>query len=404
MAPVRRKIKHPGLFIAPWALFAACGQSTSIPCPEPPGRPADPALFASPLGSARRPHPVASFPYVHQGDTALFGQSRIHRYGCAPVIRESGPEVHYALHLLGPGLVRAALRAPPGVDVDLHLLEGQDPARCLGRADQELEISLPAGAFGLVVDTHGDAAGPYVLEVTVTRPRPVLLGAFFNTYYYLANELDHDGPADAPLLDAGCGILAEVPQTFHDDLCIEGSGILRDGRIVNFARRCTFDCFAALPCGRSHLRRPRRRVRRRRLRRRRLRRRRRQRRVKVCYRELDPALYPWGMGAEGRVLVPDRSVAVDSRVVPLGAVLYLEELDGVVPPGASRPHDGCVRADDVGGAVRGLHLDFFAGTRGRWQAWEQIFPTRSEFTVYLHHPRCLGRPASGDGAGSAAGR
>lgn len=73
-------------------------------------------------------------------------------------------------------------------------------------------------------------------------------------------------------------------------------------------------------------------------------------------------------------------------------VLYAEQLDGILIPSVDGlgdfVHDGCFRADDVGGAITGNHFDFFAGTAGMWRALERIFPTRSEFTVYRDGDRC----------------
>ena len=102
--------------------------------------------------------------------------------------------------------------------------------------------------------------------------------------------------------------------------------------------------------------------------------------VRVCYVELDAARFPYGMG-RGVPLVPDRSAAVDPDFVALGQWLYVEELDGLVPPGATEPHDGCLRAEDTGGGIDANHIDIFAGTRDRWLAWERILPTRSPLTV-----------------------
>ena len=307
------------------------------------------------------------FPFSHHADTAVFGERVIDRYECAPGISERGPEVHYEVVVDHPGILYAVVGHGTEVDVDVHLLT-EAGRRCLARGDRELTVGVAPGRYRLVVDTHG-APGPYRLDVLLDPPAPVVLGSLWNTYYYLANEGDHEGePDDTPLLSADCDILAEVPKSYHDDLCIEGSGVLKDGRVVNYASSCTRQCYAAVPC-RGY-------------------------RYKICYRALDGERYPWGMGAEGRVLEPDISIAVDRRVIPLGTVIYFPELDGVVPPGRSAPHTGCVRADDVGGAIKGAHFDFFAGTRGRWRSWERIFPTRSWFTAVLYHPRCYGFPGA----------
>ncbi|MFH2005308.1 MAG: hypothetical protein ABI333_01860, partial [bacterium] len=183
--------------------------------------PADPVPLTGAPGSAHTPFPITVFPHTHDGDTAVLGASEIDRYDCAPAISEAGPEVHYEVWASRPGVLQARVTNGPGVDTDLHLLT--DPGlRCLARADRELSLGVDAGVYRLIVDTH-DRPGPYRLDVALDPPAPELLGSLWNTYYYLANEADHDTPADTPLLSSGCDILTDVPQAFHDDLCIEGS-------------------------------------------------------------------------------------------------------------------------------------------------------------------------------------
>lgn len=319
-----------------------------------------------PPGAACNPIPIGDLPFVHAGDTSDAVESSIAAYACAPDLDESGPEVHYELVLAAPGTLRAQVDEDPGVDVDLHLLSSPDPADCLVRANTELEHRAAAGTYRLVVDTYFDGtdlSGGYTLTVTFEEPAPVRLGTMWNTYYFLANEADHEGPQDVPIYNSDCEQMALVRAGFHDSVCIEGSGILLDGRVINYDSTCTGSCPEARRCRSESYR--------------------------ICYAFLDPDRYPWGMGARSVALEPDRSIAVDPDFVPLGTVIYFEELDGVVPPGSTEPHDGCLRADDVGGAIDGNHFDFFAGTRDRWLAWEEIFPTRTEFTAWIDHPRCF---------------
>jgi 3D (Asp-Asp-Asp) domain-containing protein len=77
--------------------------------------------------------------------------------------------------------------------------------------------------------------------------------------------------------------------------------------------------------------------------------------------------HPWGVGVQNRALVPYRSVAVDSDVIAYGTALYVVEFDGVHMPGDAPwgdfVHDGCVSADDTGGSIIGMHIDFFAALR-----------------------------------------
>lgn len=372
------------LIASVFGLGTACGHS-DVPLGMDP-RPEATPLWNDPRpGSWELPLGIGKLPFEDSGHTGMQGEMRRTWDACAPAIAYPGPEVTYAVDVPQDGVLRAHLRAEAGDRMGLLLVS--EGGQCLARGGRfpptisergvvHLERAVLGGRYLLVVDTHDAAGANYRLEVFLDPPEPIMVGNLWNTYYYVANEADHQGEAvDTPLLTADCEVLAEVPKAFHDDLCIEGSGILADGRVVNYASACTRDCFAAVPCGK--------------------------RSYKICYMVLDPERYPHGMGSEGRVLEPDRSIAVDRTQIPLGAVLYLPELDGVTPPGRSAPHDGCVRADDVGGAVKGNHIDIFAATRGRWRAWERMHPTRSWFTGILHHPRCYSVPgtAGGDFAG-----
>ena len=153
------------------------------------------------------------------------------------------------------------------------------------------------------------------------------LGSFELTYYWVASEGDYSGDADTDLYDPECAVLATVSADFADAIALEGTGRLLDGRLLNVAGACG--------CARS-----------------------------PCFAEAD-ADHPWGVGVQDRALVPFRSVAVDRDVIEYGSGLYLPALDGVVMPGDAPwgdfAHDGCVVAADTGGAIVGMHVDFFVG-------------------------------------------
>ena len=64
------------------------------------------------------------------------------------------------------------------------------------------------------------------------------------------------------------------------------------------------------------------------------------------------------LGALGVPLTPERSIAVDPKVVPLGAPVYL----GTTYPRSERPLNRLMIAQDTGGAIRGaVRADFFWG-------------------------------------------
>ena len=73
---------------------------------------------------------------------------------------------------------------------------------------------------------------------------------------------------------------------------------------------------------------------------------------------------PFGDGAGGFQVVPFRSVAVDTRLIPLGTVLYVPAARGTaitLPSGRKAVHDGYFFASDRGGGIRDNHIDVFAG-------------------------------------------
>jgi 3D (Asp-Asp-Asp) domain-containing protein len=185
---------------------------------------------------------------------------------------------------------------------------------------------------------------------------PKSLGPFQVTFYYVATEEEVDEvPAlrdsdsdnadeddrvfaaaapDFVVLYEGktCEPIAEVSRAFAAAAEMQGTGKLKDGRIINIWGACA--------CRRS-----------------------------PCFHFTGKE---WGKAGTGRGLQPFRTVAADPKVVPLGSLLYIPALQGRRMPG--RPpwggflHDGCVVADDTGGAINDNQLDFFVGRRTYYRA------------------------------------
>jgi 3D (Asp-Asp-Asp) domain-containing protein len=208
------------------------------------------------------------------------------------------------------------------------------------------------------------ATAPVIAPVVAPEP-PKDLGEFHVTFYYMIGEDEAElvtkqkrartaarkaarsgGAADttvmasidpaaataAPLVTLyngkGCSPIADVTESFADQLALQGTGKLRDGRVVNVWGKCK--CGDARRC------------------------------FKVTGRK-------WGNSGTGRPLEPFRTVAVDPKQVKLGSLLYLPALDGMTMPGRGPiggfKHDGCVAADDTGGGIDGRQLDLFVGRR-----------------------------------------
>lgn len=178
------------------------------------------------------------------------------------------------------------------------------------------------------------------------------------TMYWLAYETDFDEPHELDGQDPEGVVLytrhgyffGSFPEKFTWSLRMEGSGVLADGRVVNYAGRCDYG-------------------------------------YGTCYEWLDPKTHPYGRGAGQRPLVPFKSVAVDPRFIPIGEPLYIPEFDGILMPDGTI-HDGCVRADDTGGGIKKKKMDFFVETHANFRfILDQLWGT-VRITPHVEEPRC----------------
>jgi hypothetical protein len=176
-------------------------------------------------------------------------------------------------------------------------------------------------------------------------------GGFALRYYWVALERRFAGErANTPLYTRRGGLLGRFPRRFYRSLVLEGSGILNDGRVLNYAGRCKY--------GRG-----------------------------VCFEVLDPERYPVGRGAGRRPLIPFKSVAVDPRLVSIGEPLFVPELAGLVLPDGT-VHDGCVRADDTGGNIKRRKMDFFVVERENFHNFRAQLAGNTRITPHIAAPQC----------------
>gem|GEM_PF-2170404 len=106
---------------------------------------------------------------VYHGDTTT-GTAQIDRYACRPDWPETGPEHFYRLHTTTTQALTLVLSHPPGLDLDVFLLEHEEPHRCYG-ADATLALTaLPPGQHRIVVDGFAGSQGPYTLTVACAEP------------------------------------------------------------------------------------------------------------------------------------------------------------------------------------------------------------------------------------------
>jgi membrane-bound lytic murein transglycosylase A len=71
------------------------------------------------------------------------------------------------------------------------------------------------------------------------------------------------------------------------------------------------------------------------------------------------------IGAEGVPLTPERSLAVDTRYIPLGAPIWVKTSIHVPERQANKAFEHLVIAQDIGGAIKGMHGDIYWGPGDR---------------------------------------
>lgn len=184
-----------------------------------------------------------------------------------------------------------------------------------------------------------------VVRSSMAADHEPILGRFYNSHYYVASEADYARHrTDNVIRDMEGRVLAHVSTAFKRAVSVEGSGKLRDGRMINYADKVGGEVrFFVTP-------------------------------------------NPWGNGAGTCPLVPFRTVAVDPKRIPLGALVRIDETAGMVLPDGS-VHDGLWRAEDIGEVIRGDRIDLFVGERAHGAALDrhQIFYLRA-VTVRLVAP------------------
>lgn len=188
-----------------------------------------------------------------------------------------------------------------------------------------------------------------LLSPAAARAQVTLPGAFQLTRYWIAHEtVQADDRRAARLLDPQGHTLTWCTSRFADALTMEGTGRSWDGRLFNWSSR---------------------------------------REGHACFVEVDPTLYPFGIGVTGFALVPYRSLAVDPRFVPIGSTVELPELIGMPLPDGST-HDGCFVAVDRGGAINGHHLDLFLPSPAAHRDLQRMGWLPHAVHVVLDSPHC----------------
>jgi len=188
------------------------------------------------------------------------------------------------------------------------------------------------------------------------------LGTFTRTLYILSYEKDFSGAmAQAP--GSSGASLGDFPEEYIDELCLAGSGITADGRLLSlYWGACGGQVFNSNWC---HDR---------------------------CFEFLDVAKHPFSSGASGAGLKPFRSAAVDKSLIALHTKLFLPRWVGLrLPNGAV--HDGCWVAQDTGGGVKGNKIDLFVGIGHK--VLDLVVPITGGYLqeeVFVDPPGCPDQP------------
>lgn len=187
----------------------------------------------------------------------------------------------------------------------------------------------------------------------------------WNTYYYLPYEQAFTGPKSIALPGPNGDTIAMVKDSFFQDFCVEGSGVLEDGRTVNYYGH---GGGSDPVCNYGH--------------------------TQARYHVVGCAT-----GSGGRCVVPMRSLAVDPSVIPMGSRVFIREYAGLVIPrlgGAGGfTHDGWFVAADTGGAIHQNHIDVYAGPRELMRYMERVVPTRSSLHATIYPAGTATRSSSG---------
>jgi len=123
----------------------------------------------APDGSHACPYRIDALPFTHADDTSASPTSEFDVYNCSD-LDESGAERVYVFTLDTSGTLDVSVDCEdPVVDVDVHLLDGDDRSACLERDHWSFTYDITPGRYFIVVDTYVDGGtpleGPYTLSV-----------------------------------------------------------------------------------------------------------------------------------------------------------------------------------------------------------------------------------------------
>ncbi len=123
----------------------------------------------TPDGSHECPYPIDDLPFTDARDTSAEGTTEFDVYNCSDA-DESGPEIVYVLHVDEVRTLSVSVACQNPIDVDVHLLDGDDANACLARGHESLTYDITPGRYLIVVDSFVDGgsvlSGSYDLTVS----------------------------------------------------------------------------------------------------------------------------------------------------------------------------------------------------------------------------------------------
>lgn len=180
------------------------------------------------------------------------------------------------------------------------------------------------------------------------------LGKHKLTYYWIAFEKNFNEPPTVSLYDKDGIVIATVGAEFAKALTMEGTGVLRSGKVVNLMDRCTHGTLG------------------------------------WCFFEVNKKVAPFGYGSKDP-LRPFRTLAVPEEIIPSGTVVYAPTFDGMPLPsdeGGFEYHDGCFVVEDTGWSLKGRHIDMFALAQAHYETLHKATESTEEINLFVNSPLC----------------
>jgi 3D (Asp-Asp-Asp) domain-containing protein len=180
------------------------------------------------------------------------------------------------------------------------------------------------------------------------------VGTFKVTYYWIVFEEEFPGRPSVPLYDIKGKVLAVVEDRFAERVSMEGTGVMRDGRVLNLHNECD------------------------------------QAKYGWCFFLVDREKAPFGYGSHAP-LHPFRTIAVPDHILKRGQVVYIPSFDGMPLPGTEGGfdfHDGCFVVEDTGWSLKGKHIDIFALSEEYYRRLHKQVDSTTHVNVFVDSPLC----------------